>query len=51
LAGLSKQYHEKVAAGISVSDLEEQIDEVAAELWGLSKKEPKDIKESLEEMR
>ena len=51
LATLSKQCHEKVAAGISVSDLEEQIDELAAELWGLSKEELKDIKESLEEMR
>lgn len=51
LARLSKQCHEKVAAGINVTDLEEQIDELAAELWGLSKEELKDIKESLEEMR
>jgi len=51
LARLSKQCHEKVAAGISVSDLEEQIDELAAELWGLSKEELKEIKDSLEEMR
>jgi len=51
LAHLSKQCHEKVAAGISVTDLEEQIDELAAELWGLTKEELKDIKESLEEMR
>jgi len=51
LARLSKQCHEKVAAGISVTDLEEQIDELAAELWGLTKEELKDIKESLEEMR
>lgn len=51
LSRLSKQCHEKVADGISVSDLEEQIDELAAELWGLSKEELKDIKESLEEMR
>ncbi|MBI3193852.1 MAG: hypothetical protein HYZ34_05190 [Ignavibacteriae bacterium] len=51
LARLSKQCHEKVAAGISVSELEEQIDELAAELWGLTKEELKDIKESLEEMR
>lgn len=50
LARLSKQCHEKAAAGISVSDLEEQIDELAAELWGLSKEELNDIKESLEEM-
>ena len=51
LARLSKQCHEKVAAGISVSDLEEQIDELAADLWGLSKEELKEIKGSLEEMR
>jgi len=51
LSRLSQQCHEKVAAGISVSDLEEQIDELAAELWGLSKEELKEIKESLEEMR
>jgi hypothetical protein len=51
LARLSKQCHEKVAGGISVTDLEEQIDELAAEIWELSKEELKDIKESLEEMR
>lgn len=51
LARLSTQCHEKVAAGISVTDLEEQIDELASELWGLSKEELKDIKESLEEMQ
>ncbi len=50
LARLSGQCHEKVAADISVSDLEEQIDELAAELWGLSKEESKDIKDSLEEV-
>ncbi|MBM4161077.1 MAG: SAM-dependent DNA methyltransferase [Ignavibacteria bacterium] len=51
LAHLSRQCHKKVAAGISVTDLEQQIDELAAELWGLSKPELKEIKESLEEMR
>jgi hypothetical protein len=51
LARLSKKCHEKVTIGISVSDLEEQIDELAAELWGMSKEEQKDIKESLQEMR
>lgn len=51
LASLSKECHEKVAAGVSVTDLEEQIDELAAELWGLSKEELKEIKTSLEEMR
>lgn len=34
-----------------MSDLEEQIDELAAELWRLTKEELKDIKESLEELR
>lgn len=48
---LSKQCHLKVAAEISVSDREDQIDELAAEIWGLSKEELKDIKDSLEEMR
>jgi len=48
---LSKQCHEKVAIGITVGDIEEQIDELAAELWGLSKEELKDIKESQYEMR
>jgi SAM-dependent methyltransferase len=51
LSRLSEQCHEKVAAGISVSDLEEQIDELSAELWGLTKEELKHIKESLEEMK
>jgi hypothetical protein len=51
LARLSQQCHEKTAAGIDVSDLEEQIDELAAELWGLTKDELKEIKESLEELQ
>ncbi len=50
LANLSKQCHEKTAAGIDVSDLEAQIDELAAELWGLTKDELKEIQESLREM-
>jgi len=51
LALLSSKCHEKVVAGISVTELEEQIDELAAELWSLSKEELKDIKDSLEEMQ
>jgi SAM-dependent methyltransferase len=51
LTCLSKQCHEKATAGIDVSDLEEQIDQLAADLWGLSNEELKEIKESLEEMR
>jgi hypothetical protein len=51
LARLSKECHEKAAAGISVSDVEEQIDELSAEVWGLSTDEVKEIKESLKEMQ
>ena len=51
LSRLSKQCHEKAAAGIDVNELEEQIDELAAELWGLTKEELEEIKESLEELQ
>jgi len=51
LSYLSQQCHDKVSAGINVTDLEEQIDELAAEMWGLTKQELKDVKESLEESR
>lgn len=51
LAHLSKQCHEKTAVGIPVSDLEAQIDELAAELWSMTKDELKEIQESLREMQ
>ncbi len=51
LARVSKRCHEKVEGGVSVADLEDQIDELAAECWDLSKAERNDIKESLEEMQ
>ena len=51
LSKLSQKCHEKTSAGIDVTDLEERIDELAAEMWGLTKQELKDIKESLEELR
>jgi hypothetical protein len=51
LSRLSQQCHEKTAAGIDVTDLEEQIDELAAEMWELTSEELKDIKNSLEELR
>ena len=51
LSRLSQKCHEKTAAGIDVSDLEEQIDGLAVELWGLSKEELKEIKDSLEELK
>ncbi|MCZ2356644.1 MAG: SAM-dependent DNA methyltransferase [Bacteroidia bacterium] len=50
LAHLSEKCHKKTAAGIDVSDLEEQIDNLSAELWGLTKQELIEIKESLQEM-
>ena len=51
LSRLSQQCHEKTAVGIDVTDLEEQIDELAAEMWGLTAEELQDIKDSLEELR
>ena len=51
LAGLSKKCHEKISLGIGVSDIEDQIDNLSAELWGLTKQELIEIKESLEEMQ
>ena len=50
LAHLSEKCHKKAAAEIDVSDLETQIDELSAELWGLTKDELKEIQESLREM-
>jgi type I restriction-modification system DNA methylase subunit len=47
---LSQNCHKKTAAGIKVTDLEERIDELAAEMWGLTKQELKDIQDSLEEL-
>jgi hypothetical protein len=40
-----------IGAGIDVHDLEDHIDELAAEVWGLTNDELKDMKESLEEIR
>lgn len=50
LVQLSLECHEKVAAGISVIDVERQVDEITAELWTLNKEELRDIFDSLEEM-
>ena len=50
LSRLSQLCHEKVAAGIEVKDIEMQIDELSAELWGLSKQELKDVQENLQEL-
>ncbi len=46
-AQLSRSCHEKTGAGVPVTDLEEQIDELAAELWGLTDNEMAAIRESL----
>jgi hypothetical protein len=51
LSQLSKTCHEKIAAGIDITDSEEQIDELADELWGITKEDLKDIKNSLEELK
>jgi SAM-dependent methyltransferase len=52
LAGLSQAAHEATAAGDTarVKEIEEQIDQLAAELWGLTDKELADIERSLEEL-
>jgi hypothetical protein len=50
ISRISLQCHEKAAAGIAVSDLEEQVDELTTELWGLKKAELQDIKDSLQEL-
>ena len=51
LSRLSKLCHEKTAVGIEVDDLEEQINGLAAELWGLTKDELAEVKDSLEELQ
>jgi hypothetical protein len=53
LAELSEQAHEATAKGDSerVAKIEEQVDLLAAKLWGLSDKKLKEIKLALEELR
>jgi len=51
LSYLSQQCHKKTESGIDVFDLEEQIDELSAEIWGLTSEELQDIKDDLEELR
>ncbi|HUS70442.1 MAG TPA: N-6 DNA methylase [Anaerolineae bacterium] len=52
LAALSQAAHEATAAGDTarVKEIEEKIDLLAAELWGLTPQELEDIKRSLEEL-
>ncbi len=53
LASLSEQAHQAAAEGDkeTVASIERRIDELAAELWGLTKAELKEIQESLAELR
>jgi len=53
LAQMSEQAHEATAKGDieRVAKIEEQVDLLAAKLWGLSDKELKEIKLALEELR
>jgi hypothetical protein len=51
LASLSFDSHEKSKKGISVQDIEEQIDELSCELWSFSKQYLRDIKEGVEELK
>jgi hypothetical protein len=52
LSTLSEQAHHAAAEGDqeTVSSIEKRIDELAAELWGLTKEELKEIQESLAEL-
>jgi hypothetical protein len=52
LASLSAEAHQATAAGDTdrVKEIEEEIDQLAAELWGLTPQELEDIKRSLGEL-
>lgn len=52
MVGLSQDAHCAVSLGdeAGLKELEKRIDEVAAEIWGLSKVELKGIRESLAEL-
>lgn len=51
LAKLSEKAHEETDKGNDVSAIEKGIDELAAEIWGLTKEELNEIKISLEELK
>lgn len=53
LAELSEMAHEAANAGDKkkIKEIEEEIDHVAAKIWGLTDKELKEIKESLDELQ
>ena len=52
LSGLSQNAHYAVTVGdeASLRELEERIDELAAQIWGLSEEELAEIKSSLEDI-
>lgn len=51
IAELSEKAHEEIAKGNDVAAIEVEIDELAAEIWGLTKEELREIKTSLEELK
>ena len=53
LAGLSESAHYAVATGegAGVRNLEDRIDELAAQIWGLTEEELKEIQESLADLK
>ena len=51
ISKLSFQCYEKSSLDIDIFDLEEHIDELVAEMWGLSKGDLNEIKKCLEELR
>jgi len=52
LAALSQRAHQLAAAGdeAGLGEVEAQVDEAAAELWGITEGELKEIRRSLEEL-
>lgn len=52
LATLSKKAHKIVSEGdlVNITNIETKIDHLAAQLWGLTEEELKDIQESLQEL-
>jgi hypothetical protein len=53
LSGLSQNAHHAASIGDEggIRELEQRIDELAAEMWGLTKAELKEIHESLAELK
>jgi hypothetical protein len=50
IADLSERAHKETAKDNDISAIETEIDNLAAEIWGLTKEELKEIKTSLEEL-